>query len=95
MGHMSSPSTPAIAAALRAEERMAQLLPALERTRRERARLDAQEAALLAEARRIADDWAAQEDPAATSAAEFSPSIRGCRDRRGVASERPHRSEAD
>jgi hypothetical protein len=50
---------------------MAQLLPALARTRRDRARLDAQEAALLAEARRIADEWAAQEDPAATSTAEF------------------------
>ena len=40
-------------------------------TRREMARLQAEEASLLAEARRIADDWAADEDSASRSTSEF------------------------
>lgn len=50
---------------------MGELLPRLERTRREVARLQAEEAALLAEAQLIADDWAAEEAPDSTSAADF------------------------
>lgn len=68
---MESPPTLALRAAFRAEARLARLLPQLERNRRETARLQAEQAELLAMARNIADDWAAEEDPAATSAAEF------------------------
>ncbi|HYJ49362.1 MAG TPA: DUF222 domain-containing protein [Microbacterium sp.] len=64
-------TTPAIAAKQRADARMDELLPRLERTRREMARLEAEQAGLLAEAHRIAVDWADEEDPTATSAAEF------------------------
>ncbi|GAA2009129.1 HNH endonuclease signature motif containing protein [Microbacterium ulmi] len=61
-----------IAAAERADARMEELLPKLIGTRREMARLQAEEARLLAEARRIADDWADDEEPASTtSTAEF------------------------
>ncbi|MCR2761974.1 HNH endonuclease [Microbacterium sp. zg.B48] len=64
-------NSPAIAAKERADARLATLLPQLADARREMARLQAVEAQLLADAQRIAADWAAEEDPAATSAAEF------------------------
>jgi len=64
-------SSSALAASKRADARLAQLIPKLVQTRREMARLHAEEAHLLAEARRIADEWAAEADPAAKSASEF------------------------
>ena len=64
-------SSPALAASKRADARLAQLIPKLVQTRREMARLHAEEARLLAEARRIADDWAADEDPGSRSTSEF------------------------
>ena len=64
-------SSPALAASKRADARLANLIPKLVETRREMARLHAAEARLLAEARRIADEWAAEADPAAKSASEF------------------------
>ncbi|MFB9646452.1 HNH endonuclease signature motif containing protein [Microbacterium terregens] len=64
-------SSRAIAARERADARLAVLLPELVRVRREVARLAAAEVELLAEAQLVAADWAAEEDPDATSAAEF------------------------
>lgn len=49
----------------RAEARLASALPLLRRVRAERARLDAEEARLLAEAQGIADEWARAEGPRA------------------------------
>ena len=58
----------ALAAAQRAEARLATILPKLVDARRELARLQAQEATLLAEARDIAEDWAAGSDPGPVTA---------------------------
>lgn len=63
-------STSAIAAQ-RADARMEALLPRLLRARREMARLQAEEATLLAEANGIAADWATDEGSEGTSSAEF------------------------
>ncbi len=64
-------STPAIAAKIRADARMQALIPQLIDARREMARLQAAEAELLAHARRIAEEWAHEEDPTDTHSAEF------------------------
>jgi hypothetical protein len=64
-------SSPAPAASRRADARLAGLIPKLVVIRREMARLQAEEASLLAEARRIADDWSAAEDAASQSTSEF------------------------
>ena len=61
----------AVAASKRADARLAAVIPKLVAIRREVARLQAEEASLLAEARRIADDWADDQDPASRSTSEF------------------------
>ena len=88
-------SSPALAASKRADARLAQLIPKLVETRREMARLHAEEARLLAEARRIADEWAAEEDPGSRERERVPAPIRRGRDRRRLAGERPHRATAD
>ena len=61
----------AVAASKRADARLAQLIPKLVATRRAMARLQAEEANLLAEARQVADEWAAAEDPGSHRTSEF------------------------
>ena len=68
-------SSPALAASKRADARLAKLIPKLVETRREMARLQAEEARLLAEARRIADDWAAEEEPGSRGARASSRTV--------------------
>jgi hypothetical protein len=64
-------SSPSVAAAERAATRMAQVLPRLIESRREIARLQAEEAELLAEAQAIAEEWATDAELGGTSTAEF------------------------